>query len=124
MKDTDKVEFTASELRNMAEDCPEFKRVLEKVKPEVFESQFAINYGGIFLTTGYSPPALPGEPYYAISRGAEHLLSSLSGKLGVVGMAGYKPAEYYWGKVRPMHSGAILLTVSNGRIVASKVTEP
>lgn len=37
MKDTETVQFTAGELRQMARDCDQFRQMLERAKPEVLQ---------------------------------------------------------------------------------------
>ena len=39
MKPQDKVDFTVEEIRRAAETCPDFKRIMKTLKPEVFEKE-------------------------------------------------------------------------------------
>ena len=116
MKDTGDVRFTAGELRSMAQDCPDFRRMLEKVKPEVINPLLVT--GGIYFSGGGLTG--PFEPYIA------GVLKD--GQVVVIGLSqpwnsGLHNQDWFRYCTKPMRDGTITMTVKDGKVAGTTVKE-
>lgn len=111
MKGDEKVEFTAGELRSMAQDCPEFEQMLKKVKPEVLEPEMPEMCSGMVYERDESA-------YIAASinrRQPPFVMAKLVSGGGIWHLP-QSPAELYADGFR-VFTGQITLDVKDGMIV-------
>lgn len=120
MKDDEIVQFTAGELRAMADICPEAKNILKQVRPEVLGKDHSEvkDIGQVFLNGDGNPyishyfgPAGPNRRF-ALQNLSDNTWWSLEDD---------RFLEEKW--LRPMRSGVIQIRVRGGRAVEAQVKE-